>query len=302
MDVATRIRIWMASGVVLAAVGSIALAATVEAGDPAPPLYPDLRTVAAGPFSLDVKRNGSTKTTLRISNKIANQGSGPLELYATDATASGGPGGNTDCTEGDYPEPVGADRDAYQTIFADTNENGEFDRGTDQVFESDKVGCFEYHNAHDHWHFQDFSQYRLDDVDTGDTVAGPSRKIGFCILDGERKYPGIPGSPLGGLYPTTGPSGGLGCATGDPDGGPGKMGLSVGWADVYTYSLPGQRLDITGVPAGTYCFVSRANPPGGAAEIMESDETNNERRRTLELDPQKRTADFTGAGCPDPTP
>lgn len=301
MDVGARIRIWLASGVGLAAVGLIGLAGAVEAGDPAPPLYPDLRTVAAGPFGLDLKRNAKGKATLRISNKIANAGSGPLELYATDATASGGPGGNTDCTVGEYPEPVGADRDANQTIFEDTNENGEFDPGTDQVGQTPKVGCFEYHAAHDHWHFQDFSQYRLDDVETGDTVAGPSRKIGFCILDGDRKFPTIPGSPTSGVYPQNTPFG-FGCGQGDPDEGPGAMGLSVGWADVYTYSLPGQRLDITGVTAGTYCLVSTANPPGGASQIEEETLENNQRRRQIELDPSEGQVRFTKAGCPDPTP
>ena len=302
MEAGTRIRVGLASGVVTAAAVSVALAGTVEAGAPAEPLLPDLRTVAAGPFGLDLKakRDGST-ATLRISNKIANQGSGPLELYATDATANGGPGGNTDCTVGEYPEPVGADRDANQTIFEDTNENGEFDEQDDQISSTPKVGCFEYHNAHSHWHFQDFSQYRLDDVETGELIAGPSRKIGFCILDGDRKYPNIPGSPLSGVYPENTQSG-FGCGFGDPDDGPGAMGLSVGWADIYTYSLPGQRLDITGVDAGTYCLASVANPPGGASEIAEATVANNERRREIEIDPQKHRAKFTGNACPDPTP
>ena len=292
MEVGARIRIWLAAGVALTAAASIAFAGQVQAGSAADPLLPDLRTVAAGPFGLDVKKS-KAKATLRISNKIANQGSGPLDLSAEPATA----GGDIDCTVGEYPEPVGADRDANQTIFEDTNENGEYDPGVDQESEAPKVGCFEYHAPHSHWHFQDFSQYRLDDVDTGDPVAGPSRKIGFCLLDGYHKYPNVPGSPSSGHYPS-----GNGCAQGAPGTSPGPMGLSVGWADLYSYALPGQRLDITGVPSGTYCLVSRANPPGGAAEIIESDPANNERRREVELDVESRDADFTGASCPDPTP
>jgi hypothetical protein len=273
------------------------MASTVDAGPPAEQLKPDLRTVAAGGFGLLLKHNDKGKATLRISNKVANQGDGPLELYATPATDTG----ISDCTEGQYPTPVGADRDANQTIFEDTNDNNEFDPGSDQVAETPKVGCFEYHEAHNHWHFQDFSQFRLDDVDTGDLVAGPSRKIGFCILDGERRFPGLPGSPVSGVYPQNTPFGN-GCGFGDPDDGPGAMGLSVGWADIYSYYLPGQRLDVTGVPAGTYCLVSVANPPGGNSEIVESDHTNNERRRQITLDPDTGEVSLAHEACPDPGP
>jgi hypothetical protein len=297
MDLGKRIRIGMASGVVLTATAAIALAGTVQAGDPAEPLQPDLKTVAAGSFGLDVKSKGGVKATLRISNKIANAGDGPLELYAAPATADGGPGGDTDCTEGEYEQPEGADRDANQAIYEDTNENGEYDEGVDQLAQEPKVGCFEYHGAHDHWHFQDFSQYRLDDVATGEPLAGPSRKIGFCILDGDRKFPDLPGSPASGQYPT-----GNGCAQGDSSTSPGPMGLSVGWADIYSYSTPGQRLDISGVGSGTYCLVSIANPPGGAAQIVEEDLANNERRRQIKIDLEGRKAKFTGASCPDPSP
>jgi hypothetical protein len=291
MDAGKRIRIGLATGVVLAAAGSIALAGTVQAGDPAVPLQPDLRTVAAGPSSLEVKRSGG-KATLRIANNIANQGTGPLELYATDATGA--------CVGGEKPGE--ADRDATQAIYGDTfptdSPNGEFDP-EDQVTQTPKVGCFEYHSApgHNHWHFQDFSQFRLDDVKTGDPVAGPSRKIGFCILDHNHKFPELPGSPGGGRYPT-----GNGCATGEPETSPGPMGLSVGWADLYTAGTPGQRLDVTGVDSGLYCLVSIANPAGGNSEIIESDATNNERRRQISIDVEARKAKFTGAGCADPSP
>jgi len=39
-----------------------------------------------------------------------------------------------------------------------------------------------------------------------------------------------------------------------------EMGISRGWGDVYTWDLPGQFIDITGVPDGVYDVVSIANP------------------------------------------
>ena len=48
------------------------------------------------------------------------------------------------------------------------------------------------------------------------------------------------------------------------------MGLSVGWADLYHYFTPGQRLNITGVTRGTYCLVSVVNPPNGPSQIQSS--------------------------------
>ena len=55
-----------------------------------------------------------------------------------------------------------------------------------------------------------------------------------------------------------------------------------------------------GVDAGTYCLASVANPPGGASQISETSVSNNERRREIEIDPDRHTAKFTGNACPAP--
>ena len=52
----------------------------------------------------------------------------------------------------------------------------------------------------------------------------------------------------------------------------GRQGLSVGWADVYDHYLPGQSIDISGMPDGIYALISTADPYN---LIQESDETNN---------------------------
>lgn len=294
MDVTHRIRITLAAGLALVAAASIVWADAVAAGDPADELFPDLKTVAPGGLSLALHAHKSGSTVLRLSNRIANAGDGPLELYAQPAT---GP-----CIPGDEFPDEPYDLDANQILFEDTNDNGEFDRGTDQVSEDVRVGCFEYHVAHNHWHFQDFSQYTLADVKTGEQLAGPSRKIGFCILDGDRRYPDLPGSPAIPHYPDD-TSSGFGCGFGEPEDGPGAMGLSVGYADVYTYSLPGQRLDVSGVPPGTYCLVSTANPVHAVddpSDIVEATHSNNSRRRQITIDPSRDRVHWSGEGCPAP--
>ena len=290
MDVGRRIRIGMAAGVAATAALIIALAGTVEAGSPL--LLPDLRTVSPGTDALDLRvANKSGRIILRVSNMVGNSGEGPMELYSSTATATGGPGGLTDCTEGEFPEPVGADRDANQRIYEDTDGNGDFDPAEDGVGQTPKVGCFEYHAAHDHWHFQDFAQFRLETAG-GEEIPGiePSRKIGFCIFDGY-PYPNFSGTPDEGTYSSSG------CNGGDPSTGPDGMGLSVGWADLYHYFTPGQRLNITGVTRGTYCLVSVANPPNGPSQIQELDTANNDRRKPIRLNPNQDKVRFLKGGC-----
>ena len=50
------------------------------------------------------------------------------------------------------------------------------------------------------------------------------------------------------------------------------QGLSVGWGDEYSSYLPGQHVDVSGLPRATYCLVSTVDPSGS---IEERDETNN---------------------------
>ena len=51
-----------------------------------------------------------------------------------------------------------------------------------------------------------------------------------------------------------------------------EMGLSPGWQDPYTWLLPDQRLDITGLPDGKYRLVAKADPNNW---FRETDERNN---------------------------
>ena len=133
-----------------------------------------------------------------------------------------------------------------------------------------------FHTQHLHFHYQNFGRYQLYAVDgNGNPGAAPvaaSNKVGFCTIDvldsnfGQsaalqrpRTY-SFPTCNIPNAYstqlPTTSPYG--------PNGIPEYMGISPGWADVYTWDLPQQYIDIShNVPDGVYQVVSRTNFDGG---------------------------------------
>ena len=48
--------------------------------------------------------------------------------------------------------------------------------------------------------------------------------------------------------------------------------MSVGWADVYNWFLPGQYVEVTGVPDGDYILDTTVDPTD---RLIEEDKTNN---------------------------
>ena len=122
------------------------------------------------------------------------------------------------------------------------------------------AGTFVYHPEHNHIHFEEWSQYRLRRIvgedGVGDVVAS-GQKTSFCILDlgvYDRSLPDyVPGGFFRSCSSTT-------------------QGLSVGWIDVYSKSLPGQNIDITDVPDGHYWLESEVDPNNN---VLESNEDNN---------------------------
>jgi hypothetical protein len=121
------------------------------------------------------------------------------------------------------------------------------------------AGTFVYHPAHGHIHFEDFAAYHLRAVTAGggvgDVIASGD-KVSFCLLDIDHADPSLPGSPASDRYVSCGQ----------------VQGISVGWADVYTYDLADQWIDVTGVPSGRYWLEVVADP---GDHLAESDETNN---------------------------
>ncbi len=114
-----------------------------------------------------------------------------------------------------------------------------------------------YSDCHQHYHFEDYADYRLFDMQ-GNLVAR-GHKQAFCLVDLWRP-PGSNGSREPNF----------------PDCG--FQGISAGWADVYHRDLDCQWIDVTGVPNGRYILEVHINP---ARVIRESNYSNNVARTEI---------------------
>ena len=112
-----------------------------------------------------------------------------------------------------------------------------------------------FSECHQHYHFEDYADYRLLDME-GQLVAR-GHKQAFCLVDLWRPA-GLNGDPEP-HYPS--------CSF---------QGISAGWADVYHRDLDCQWIDITGVPNGLYVLEVHVNP----ARVFEEANYNNNVART----------------------
>ena len=111
-------------------------------------------------------------------------------------------------------------------------------------------------DGHNHWHVRDLETFELKHLRKGSKV-GTGAKHGFCFSDNYRY-----GSEQDPHYTSCGQSTDLEVT----------MGLSVGWADLYRYSLPDQYIDITGLGRGRYRLEGTADADNW---FQESEESNN---------------------------
>lgn len=200
--------------------------------------YPDLQTLTPSDITLEFDP-ATGRRLLRFSTTIANFGDGPLELSAVN-------------------NPTTGTSDAYQNLYSHDLAGNWYVAGTSPV------GVFEYHPEHNHWHFEDFAQYELRDVapdgSIGNTVLATSGKVSFCIVDSVQLMTTLEHSA---------PQTYVSCEQNS------TQGISVGWADLYSWHLPGQSLDVTGLPNGQYWLVSTADPINRLSEGSGLRELNN---------------------------
>jgi hypothetical protein len=134
-------------------------------------------------------------------------------------------------------------------------------------------------HGHDHWHVHMGASYALTRPDSTEPLRLYD-KVGFCFFDQRRLVTQPPTAPSSPRFPKTG------CNF--EDALEFTMGLSPGWGDPYSWTLPDQRLSVGGLEDGVYRLRATADPGGW---FRESDETNNDTwvdlRLTLSQRPPK---------------
>jgi hypothetical protein len=181
---------------------------------------------------------------LRYSTTIVNVGAGPFVL------------------RGERAGPSDPRMSVVQRIFNDAG--GWREVSTSAVMEYSGDG-------HNHWHVTDLQVSELFSLENGGYLAR-SNKRGFCFWDNIEYRLDLAGAPQSPVYRETGcgraPS--LGTA----------MGLSIGWGDIYQYSLPDQYIDVSGLGDGRYRLVVTAD---ASSWFAETDENNNSTWVDLEI-------------------
>jgi hypothetical protein len=216
-----------------ATIAAAAFAALPSSAAAATPTQPDLGMARLGDIHLTISATGQKQ--LRFSATIVNVGAGPFELAASRTGSS----------------------DAFSVSQRTYNSDGSSTLvstpGASLVFGGD---------GHNHWHINALERYELRRLDNGVKV-GTAAKSGFCFFD-TGAYRWLAGSPASAVYTS------VGCGVASSLDV--RMGLSVGWGDTYSWTLPDQFVDVTNLDSGKYRIHAEADPFGW---FYESSRQNN---------------------------
>lgn len=208
------------------------------------PIFGDTAPPGSSCFQSEIDEQGAA-LCLRAGQRAANVGAGPVDTrWTTDATSP----------EDEVP--------TMQRIYR-----------SDGSYYERHAANMHYHAVHAHYHFEAFSQSSLYPLDADGGPAGTQPvasglKNGFCMADTELLWWGVKGN-VAQSYPAPR------CLEpiGEQDGRlQFKNGIGVGWADEYTWDLPDQMIEVSGLADGRYLLVTRVDVENS---ILESDETNN---------------------------
>lgn len=152
------------------------------------------------------------------------------------------------------------------------------------------AGSYEYHATHGHYHYTDILFYELLSVDeAAGTVApaGVGHKSGFCPADqGYGDWEAFDQDEQGALGAEQ--SGSCFAIAGD-----GAMGITAGWGDFYRWQRPGQFVDFSGQPDGTYVVRATVDV---LDNVRETDDTDNASYALLSIEGNEVTILERGRG------
>jgi hypothetical protein len=121
------------------------------------------------------------------------------------------------------------------------------------------AGQFVYHPEHGHIHFEGYATYTLQLYGSPGASKREGHKTSFCLLDTELIDGSLPGAPSTAQY---------------TDCDATMQGISVGWGDLYSWYLPDQDIDITGLPSGDYVLTIEVDPQNRLLETNDTDNTS----------------------------
>jgi hypothetical protein len=224
---------------------------TVTFDTPVFPFFGDVADPGDSCFHLEHTEDGA-KVCMRFEQTFANVGEGAAQLR--------------------FRVPKDPVADPSHDVFART-----FFSDSPNHFIDTPAGTWEFHVAHQHFHYNNFVQSNIWTADrkgqrTGTAPVRAGRKVSFCMED--EKLDNVMWGQAGvGPRFYVAPD----ClvfvpSAETPDFNYLIQGLTPGWQDIYEWNLPGQYIDVDGLPDGDYVLETIADPDN---KLVESDETNN---------------------------
>jgi Lysyl oxidase len=224
--------------IAVAAVAVISGALVMHDGRPAQAatdVLPNLHTRPLTNFRIE---NTGGEKRLRFTTIIANKGPGTFEVRLNRP--------NTSQANMAVRQRVYNSEGLYRYVSADTH-------------------GFWGGDGHNHWHVKGLQRFRIYTDVNGEPASSKASgaKIGFCFYDNtvyDLSRDGAPDSPH---YKGCGTERSLGITT----------GISVGWADTYSWNLNRQWIKINGLPNGIYHVRVDTDPKNWFEETTRTDNT-----------------------------
>ncbi len=227
-------------------------------------LAPDL--IPFAPYDIRY-RDEDGRILLKFTSTFWNGGNGDLMLLAREPEVSD--------TSHSHSHDEGVVDDSHYDTFQLLDQAG----GTQRVH---YVGELFFHTSHSHYHYDNFGDYNLypaRGINANKSEPMVTHKTTFCMRDDLRVDLSLPGASNRADYQNCGLTG---------------QGVSVGWADVYPWTLPDQFVDVTDILPGTYTLTFEVDPLG---RFIETNTANNKSFAILDINPQARGVTLIASGA-----